>query len=180
MTTDETRTGLASTIRFALDELKREINTSLPGIVVSYDRAANRATVQPAIKLTLKNGTTLSYPQLSNLPVLFPTGGGYIIRLPLKPGDPVHILFSQRSMKVFLESYTESVQGPTGIMALNDAVIVPGYSSRSLMDVPEDQQDGIVLQSIDGGTVISLREDGIDLTGRVRIRQNAGSAWRAL
>lgn len=85
-----------------------EVYTMLPGVIVSYDGVT--ATVRPALSKQLANGETLAAPSIVRVPVKWPVadGGRARVTLPLKPGDPVELTFSCRS----LENWLSGSDGP--------------------------------------------------------------------
>lgn len=89
-----------------------DINVCLPGEIISYD--GTTATVRPAIPKQLANGETLSAPQIVRVPVCWPIadGGRALITVPLKPGDPVKLTFSQRSLENWLSGSNQAPDDP--------------------------------------------------------------------
>jgi hypothetical protein len=74
----------------ALEAGIAKIQTSLPGIIVSYDEGTRTAVVQPAVY----EGEA-PFPVLEDVPVLFTGGAGIAIIHSLVPGDEVEITFSK-------------------------------------------------------------------------------------
>lgn len=89
-----------------------DINVCLPGEIISYD--GTTATVKPAIPKQLANGETLPAPQIVRVPVCWPIadGGRALITVPLKPGDPVKLNFSQRSLENWLSGSNQAPDDP--------------------------------------------------------------------
>lgn len=77
-----------------------DVYTHLPGVVVAYEPKGMRATVRPAMPKMLADGTSLEPPQIVDVPVCWPVvmcGQAHVV-MPLAPGDPVELHFSQRSL----------------------------------------------------------------------------------
>ena len=74
-----------------------EIHTSMPGRIVSYDSATQKASVQPELKRKYRDGSTLSPPVIPDVTVMMPRAGKAFLSLPLKSGDQVTIFFMERS-----------------------------------------------------------------------------------
>lgn len=78
---------------------QEDIHTALPAKVLSYDPASQTVTVQFCVRapITVDDGSLdfEEYPTLSNVPVLFPRGGGYFITVPLTTGDFVWVMFAE-------------------------------------------------------------------------------------
>jgi hypothetical protein len=95
MTTREPKTS--SVIKGAILGVLTGTHTAMPGIVTAYDATNRRADVQPALK-TRDVGGVKSRARILGVPVLFPTGGGFTVTMPIAPGDEVLCVFSQRSI----------------------------------------------------------------------------------
>jgi hypothetical protein len=87
-------------LSLALDGLAARMWTSLPGIVQSWNAAANTVAVQPAIQgwVRAQDGTTsfVNLPVVPDVPVLFARGGGYTLTFPIKAGDECVLFFASR------------------------------------------------------------------------------------
>lgn len=92
--------SVAETVQTRIDEALMEVNVSMPGKIVKYDKKTQFADVQPQLKFSTEDGTVLPFPIIPNVPVKHPraNGGKIFIHLPLKPGDDVQLVFSQRSL----------------------------------------------------------------------------------
>ena len=92
--------GLDALLEAPVAKRLGEMRTCLPGIVVSYDHATQRATVLVTIdSKKVVDGELISYqpPPIPNVPVHFPSGTNYAITWPLSAGDPVTLVFEDRS-----------------------------------------------------------------------------------
>jgi len=85
-------------LRKLIDSKTGEINTSLPGVIVSY--ASGRASVQPIPKKRYADGDVLPFPILQNVRVCWPSfaGGMAGVKGPIMPGDKCLIVFSQQAV----------------------------------------------------------------------------------
>lgn len=101
-----------------------EVNVCLPGVIVAYD--GKTATVRPAVPKQLANGQTLAAPQIVQVPVCWPIadGGRAMVTVPLKPGDPVKLNFSQRSLENWLSGSDQAPDDPRQF-DLTDAFATP-------------------------------------------------------
>ena len=77
----------------------------LPCIVQEYDSSKRTVDVQPAIRERYvgEDGKIqyVNYPLLVNVPVCFPSAGGYHIHFPIKRGDECIVIFSDLSYDNF-------------------------------------------------------------------------------
>lgn len=89
-----------------------EIPHALPGVVISYDRTSQSATVRPCVRFRriLEGGVEEYYqpPAIGGVPVGFSNGGAgsYSITFPIEPGDLVFIVFVDRSIEEYLDAAT--------------------------------------------------------------------------
>lgn len=90
---------LAETIYIAIDSKLINLNTCMPGIVEKYDPVAKRADIQPSIKKKYTaDGEVVSLPVIPNVPMCFMQTRTSIISVPVKVGDDILIIFSERSI----------------------------------------------------------------------------------
>lgn len=52
------------------------VHTALPGSIVSFDPGTGLATVLPTMKFKKPDGTTVDFPQVTGVPVVFPQSMG--------------------------------------------------------------------------------------------------------
>lgn len=108
--------------------LKRDrdnLNTSLPGEIVSFDPATQTATIKVLAQRNL-NGQAVDYPELKQVPVHLPRGGGYVHTFPIKPGDGGQLHFQSRDITSWSSDGTPSPGANDRNHSLADAVFVPG------------------------------------------------------
>jgi hypothetical protein len=155
---------LIDAIEGGVSAMVGEINTSMPGVVVSYDAGRNRAVVRPALPRMLADGEALEAPTIAEVPVLWPTAGGAVFTMPLKEGDQVWLDFSQRSLEGWLQGNDAAPDDPRQF-DLSDCVARPGAGR----DVQNVATDAVVLSL--GGATIRLEEGGtMRLIGNVAIQ----------
>jgi len=149
--------SLSESIKFILAQFKKSLNVSIPGVVNSYDDTTKRCSVLPAIRAQLTTNEFVSLPLLTNIPVLFPSGGGILLTFPIKKGDSVLLVFSQRGLSNFKKDLKESY--PTSsILDLHDAVAIPGFGDLTITSV---DTDAATLQTSDATSYISLKDSSI-------------------
>ena len=139
---------LDEVILAGIDSVLNELNTSLPAKVISYDSSKQSIEAQIEIKRTLK-GETIYIPRLVDVPVVFPSGGGFSISFPLVAGDKVIIVFCQRSLDSWLEGEDELPRSKRKF-DLSDAFAFPG--ARQFTD-PLVQANGTDLIIAGSGSI---------------------------
>lgn len=159
---------LASTIKQGITSQLKDLHTSLPGIIQSFDAATQLATVQPAIKrvFVTREGdgdteflTPSNLPILINVPVVFPRGGGFSLTMPVKPGDECLVVFCERSIDNWHETGKIRVPGARRFHSLSDATAFVGLSSIP-NKIPNYDPNNMEIKKDDGSVSIKLLDNG--------------------
>lgn len=155
-TSNEAMTAIKSQIKGALSN----VHTALPGNVVSFDSGSNRATVKPSGNFMIPDGRTMPYPDIYNVPVIFPTGAGGTagITFPIVAGDAGLIVFSERQLEDFLHG-GES-EDPR-MHDLNDAIFIPGLYSAGATSNAGDNASTVLTC---GGSTVTINGSGITIS----------------
>jgi hypothetical protein len=151
---------LEDLLRDAMQSAVNGIHVALPAQVVVYNPATQRVSVKPAVKLRTSSEPdevtglipTRSMPMIPDVPVVFPTGGGYALVHPLVAGDWVLLVIGSHTMAEWLTTGTVEAEPLTGRRHnLADAFAIPGA-------VPVTQPR---LNAVTGGTDLLMgRQDG--------------------
>jgi hypothetical protein len=115
-----------SDLRAVINDRLRQVNTAMPGRITKYDSETRKAEVEPLIQEKYADGTLLSLPKITNVPVVMPATSGAGFILPIGNGDPVLLLFSQRSLDRWLTSGGVQESADTRMHHLSDAIAIPG------------------------------------------------------
>lgn len=174
--------------RVAQDGHQAQIWTSIPGVIQSFDPGEQTAVVQPVIQgiIQAKDGSfsNANMPLLLDVPVEFPSGGGYTMTFPIAPGDECMVEFSSRCIDAWWQNGgTANVQMDQRMHDLSDAVCRVGVRSqaRKLANISTttaqfrsddktvyvelDQAGGIV--TIKAPTKIILDSPEVHTTGKI-------------
>lgn len=168
--------NLTDVLQFAFNQFLKNLYISIPGVIESYDPEKKRCRVKPALNIRLTDGETVEQSTIINVPVVWPSGGGFTFISPLPEGEPVVIMFSQRGITQFKETFS-TVDPGNGIFDKEDAYVMPGYGALSITPATtsgasmqtEDGQnyiyvtDGIV--KIKAGTKLEIDTPEIAVTG---------------
>jgi Phage protein Gp138 N-terminal domain len=121
-------------MRLILDGRQVGIWTSLPGIIQSFDASTMTCTVQPAIQAIVVNedGTEnfVNLPLLVDCPVVFPSGGGFLITFPLEQGDECVVNFSSRCIDAWWQLGGVQQAMEARMHDLSDGFVIPGPWSQ--------------------------------------------------
>jgi hypothetical protein len=155
------------------ESLVSDLHTSLPGKVVRYDAATQKADVQPLIKerYTDESGAQQSreLPVIPSVPVQFPGAGGYRITFPVAVGDTGLIMFAEASLDKWLVSGGTVDPAEERRHDLTDAIFLPGLRDfgHALTSAPTDRatfgkDDGLQIH-VDGSKIRIGSNSPIDL-----------------
>ncbi|MDN7790436.1 Gp138 family membrane-puncturing spike protein [Burkholderia contaminans] len=142
-----------------------KVRTAFPGVVVSFDGDARTAVVRAAIDAQLADGSGAELPLLVDVPVSFPTGGGFVIEWPLKAGDEGQVIINDRCIDGWFASGRNGPPLDLRMHDLSDASFIPGI--RSKPNVPGGFDAGaLVIRQIDGPARFRMDSGGkIELDG---------------
>ena len=144
----------------------KDLHTSLPGIVQSYDAGKQTVSVQPAIKRIFSEKGETPLPLCVDVPVCFPGGGDFYLTFPVKKGDDCILVFSERCIDAWYSN--GGVQPPAEYRThdFSDAFAIVGVNSqpRKLSNV---QTDGAELRSRSRSTYIKITDGGIEIKGDI-------------
>lgn len=142
----------------------RELFGTLTGSVVSYDKSKQLASLLPNLKQTFGD-KELTAPQLDQIRIAQPRGGGYTVHFPLKPKDPVTILFLPRSHDTQQTEGGAADNAPGRMNNLSDAIALPGGGddTKALPNLPANRMH---TGSEDGKKGFQAGDDGtVDVVG---------------
>lgn len=175
-------------MRAAFEGFQAGLWTGLPAIVEKYDPSNNTIEAKVGIKMRVRSrdgnppvpGATLDknnwwwceVPMLVDCPVVFPSGGGFLLTFPLFPGDPVYIAFANRCIDAHWQSGGVQQQAEMRMHSLSDGFAFPGH--RPLPNMPSGaiSDSACQLRNDAGDMYIELTRDqllSIVCPGEVKI-----------
>jgi hypothetical protein len=174
--------NLPFVVKKGIFEALKELHTSMPGIIESFNTETQTARVQPAIRRIFKTNdgekeilTPTDIPLLINVPVIFSGGGGYSVTFPLDKGDECLLIFAERSIDRWYKFGGVRDPGGKRFHSFSDAVAIPGL--RSLPNVIESFTSGrIEIRNNDRTSFMSIEDDGtITITSNGEVNVNAST-----
>ena len=132
---------LAEVIKGAITHDLAEVMTATVGKVRTYDPVLQVAEIQPVILRPVDVGDGEveheELPILLNVPVVFPRGGvvpglcaGYVLHIPLMPGDHVLLVFTHDSIAMWREKGSVTEPGQLARHSLANAVAFAGIAPQ--------------------------------------------------
>lgn len=177
MNRQERRQDPAMILAQALRSHGASLWSAIPGIVESVDLARQTVTVQPTIKARERaaDGSVSSQPLplLLDVPIVFPSGGGYSLTFPIEPGDECLVVFADRCIDAWWQSGGVQEQADYRMHDLSDgfAIFGPRSQPRALPSVSAGSvqlrsDDGESYVELSGGSVCTVHAPGgINLNG---------------
>jgi hypothetical protein len=152
-----TGTTLQSLLSAAINNGLNGIHTCLPGTVISYDFSIQRATVRPSIKRQYKDGRVDAMPDIVSVPLMWPRAGGASLTFPVRPGDGVLLVFSERALEDWLTKGGQQPPGDPRKFDLTDAIAIPGLNPFTIPSLAENNDD---VHLVYGGASVTIKPDG--------------------
>lgn len=131
-------------IRQAFNSMACQMHTCLPAEIVKYDYTEQKAQVKILLRKQLKDGQVYTYPEITNVPVMFPRANNFSIHYPLNAGDKVAVFFSERSLDEWLEKGGTVTPTDPRKFDLSDAIAIPGLYPFSDSSPAEDNENFII------------------------------------
>lgn len=174
---------LASNIKQGVESRLKELHTSLPGIVETFDPETQLASIQPAIKrvFTSREGdiellTPSDLPILINVPIVFPRGGGFSLTFPVKKGDECLLVFCERSIDNWHKEGGVQLPSARRFHSFSDATAFVGLSSL-VNKIPDYDDTNTQFKSDDGKVEITLLTNGtISIKAETKVTVDAPDA----
>jgi hypothetical protein len=147
---------MAQAVLDAIWSVLNGIHTALPGHVTEYDATKQRASVKPQLKKNFLDGTELSLPVITDVPVVFPRTAKASLTFPVEQGDKVLLVFSERSLEEYLSLGTETKPQDRRKFDLSDAIAILGL--YSFADTSPSDGESVELKYQDAK--VTIKRDG--------------------
>lgn len=154
--------SLSGLLRSAFGKLTQSMDDMLPARVVAFDRATNRAQVQPLVQVLTTDGQVVTRAQVASVPVLQIGGGGFVLNFPIKPGDLGWIKANDRDISLFLQSFAEAKPNTVRMHSFADGLFIPNILTG--FTIAGEDADNVVLQTLDGSVRIAVWPGKVKIT----------------
>lgn len=153
-------------MRAALDGRQSNIWTAMPGIIQSVNLTAMTCEVQPAIQGKVQDDTgeiqTVDLPLLVDVPLVFPSGGGFILTFPIAVGDEVLVCIASRCIDSWWQLGGVQVPMEARMHDLSDGFAIPGPKSQpQAILTPSVSATEVQLRNNLGTTYLSITPAGL-------------------
>lgn len=148
--------------RAVLGKFLQGVDDMLPARVLSYDRATNRATVVPMVKVLTTANQQVGRAQIASVPVMQYGGDGAVLSFNLKPGDLGWIKANDRDISIVMQAYADNAPNTLRMHSFQDAIFIPDV----MHDISINAEDAThaVLQTTDGLVRVALWPDRLKLS----------------
>ena len=153
----------AGVLGFIINKFLVKLEKAAPARVISYDRAANRAAVQILQYGITSDGEKIARQQISNIPVLMLSGGGFTFSFPIKEGDIGWIISADRDISTYKQNPGMFTPATYQIHKYKDGFFIPDMTNTGFT-ISEDDTDAVILTSTDGAVKVSVKSGAVTIT----------------
>ncbi len=169
------RASLTELVKRTFVEMMKDVGTSIPGHIISFNPATQLAQIQIGIRRIDNNGNTFVPPPLIECPV-YVYGGDYAVEVQIDPGCEGVIIFSQRCIDAWVNTGGVANNPILRFHDFSDAYFLPGMRSQPNA-LPSFENNGIRMRNRSGDQSVWLKDDGtvhINSTGLFHNGVNIG------
>lgn len=160
--------GLTEYIQDGVDYFLSQMNTALPGVVVTVRQSLHEMTVdvQPMVSFVTEDGEAVDRPVVLNVPIHFPTSRKSGMSFPVEPGDPVLLVYSMRNTDTWKRGQGTSSAIPTDKRKFDrrDCFAIPGFfpmaeapNAPPKHTHPHDSKDTVLYSNLGDGNEVEVR-----------------------
>jgi protein gp138 len=151
--------------RLAQEGHQSRIWTAMPCIVNSVNLSKMTLEATPAIQGRFEDQTGqvnyVNMPQLLDVPICFPSGGGFLITYPIAAGDEVLVVFASRCIDSWWQNGGFSnIPMEFRMHDLSDGFAIPGPRSQPNVASSISSTD-LQIRSFDGTAYLSITPAGL-------------------
>lgn len=139
----------------------RDMHTAVPGKIVSFNATTGLATVLPVMKYKKPDGSSMNYPQITGVPVLFPQGYGQsaVVAFPVKAGDGCLIITAENSIDYWLYGQETETDLP---FDMTNSVCIPGLFTKANAYIKQACEENAVVIGC-GSSKIVLKTNSAEI-----------------
>lgn len=162
-------------IRQAISQHMRDnVDDMLPATVVSYNAATNRAVVRPLSVMVDSAGRQIEREPIGDIPVYRYGGGGFVVTLPVQPGDFGWLKASDRDITHNLTTTGTQARPQTGrTHSFSDGMFYPDTAAN----VPGASSSEMSMRSVSGGSKLDIGSSNIGLTSSTMTATIPTTTW---
>lgn len=174
-------------MRVALDGRQAQLWTALPAIVQSVNLQAMTIEAQPAIQgvVVAEDGSSsyVKLPLLADVPLCFPSAGGFILTLPIQAGDEVLVIIASRCIDAWWQNGGVGIPMEARMHDLSDAFALPGPRSQpkvvgsisSSAAQLRNDAGSVYIEINPSGQIKLVAPSGVAITGNLTVTGTIGA-----
>lgn len=147
---------------FIIKKTLSKIQKMTPAKIISYDRAKNRAIVQPLTYDITSTGGTLPMDTIPNIPVLTLSGGGFIFSFPVQENQTGWLISADRDISVFKQILNFFTPATLRRHQYEDGIFIPDNING--FNIAEGDENAVILTSSDGTTKITVQNGAVNIS----------------
>lgn len=152
---------LTKLVATMIDQALDDVHTALPARVERFDPTTLRGDVVPLVKRRVKQGGEPEpLPPILDVPFWMPKAGLFVLRFPVRRGDVVLLVFSERALDYLLVDGQPQDPRLRRRHALDDAIAIPGLLHMGEGALPADHAGDVALFDRATGNKIVLKASG--------------------
>jgi hypothetical protein len=142
--------SLAGVLQLFKRKLTQYLENQLPAEVVAYNRATNRAQVQPLIMAVTTTGLQITRAQIASVPVRMWGGNNVVMNFNLVAGDLGWLHANDRDISLFKQSHQDAPPNTKRQHSFEDAVFEPDPMTG--VTINAQHPSDAVIQTKDGSS----------------------------
>lgn len=143
----------------AIGDKLKDIQLGMIGKIISFDDSLMRADVDPLLKITNDLDEEEDLPVLSDLPVRFYYGGGFLIKPNYVAGDYVWLSFTTHDFDNSLLGYKRLASNK--MFEIHNACVMGGIVKDNFVAPSVFSKSGIVIAEVNTGIHLRVEAAGI-------------------
>lgn len=163
--------SLAEIVKHGVEAGLSQVFKAGPAEITAYDPVTNTAFVKPSVKHSTYDVFTgeRSYnelPEIPFVPVCFPRAGDFVMRLPMKKGDTVLLVYCDASMAEWRDGGGTTEPEDARLHSIGWPVAIPGLFPDSSPMSPIDAiaaASSAIFGAV-GGAQVQVSSSGINIT----------------
>lgn len=154
------------TLRLAMESKQSGVWTAMPAVVTAVDLTKMTVEATPTIQVRWvdPNGVLqyLDMPPCLDVPICFPSGGGFLITLPIEVGDEVLLVFASRCIDSWWQNggYQNNKPMEFRMHDLSDGFAIPGPRSQPKLPLGSVSATDLQIRNDAGTVFLSIGADG--------------------
>lgn len=161
----------------AFEGLQASLWTALPAVIVKVNLPAMTVEAKPSIQVRVRNPDQtykwLEIPVTVDVPIVFPSGGGFTLTFPIAVGDECLLIFSSRCIDSWWQQGGCQVPAEIRMHDLSDGFAILGPRSQPRV-LPSINSTDVVLRNDAGTSRIGIKSNGdVDVATTSAVTINA-------